>query len=207
MHHWSSSTSPKPEARASSSHCRTPVLKVVILTYAWVSNTESAQLHAQTTSVFLGTTRITCVTSTPILRLRNVFAFSGSQWTAWLASSSTNIPFTDLATCTAEYANSWIIRKLHMAQNNPFMLGCHFLPQTDFPCDRWIQFDNLRMEYEALLTSHGYTSSLKAHSRKSTVCPGITVESIGAEARGLIRTIYENDYQLVDSNYLLPVVA
>jgi len=94
-----------------------------------------------------------------------------------------------------------------MAQNNPFMLGCHFLPQTDFPCDRWIQFDNLRMEYEALLTSHGYTSSLKAHSRKSTVCPGITVESIGAEARGLIRTIYENDYQLVDSNYLLPVVA
>jgi len=107
--------------------------------------------------------------------------------------------------CSVNDLNQW-------AQNimssellkNPNYQGCHFTPQTDFPCSKSILFDDLEGQFNDLMNEYEIDLVLNKKSevkRNSTSCKSRTVRDFNNVTKEMITAYYVND--MVHYNQLL----
>lgn len=144
-------------------------------------------IHANNSS----TKKVTfCVIRHPVQRMLSSFKYNGGRHRKM---------------CSVNDLNQW-------AQNimssellkNPNYQGCHFTPQTDFPCSKSILFDDLEGQFNDLMNEYEIDLVLNKKSdvmRNSTSCKSRTVRDFNNVTKEMITAYYVND--MVHYNQLL----
>lgn len=108
--------------------------------------------------------------------------------------------------CSAKFLNMWTkyILKRHLKRNQAYS-GCHFLRQTDFPCEKKLLFDHLEEQFDALMRENNLNITFRVGKkrkkkvlsvRKSTNCPDLSTKDFNDDNQKLIKKYYAKDMAL-----------
>jgi hypothetical protein len=149
-----------------------------------------------------------CVTRHPFKRIVSEYKFLSSdlEWSRRMAREYRNGLY-DYPMCSVEGLNNFVQTTMrHYQEGRIYIDDCHHVPMVNYVfdptgnqiCHHVLSSDNLAVDFNALMASHGYAVRLSTerHNSAGEVCPDLSYRNLTNRSIEMLLEVYREDFRV-----------